>query len=128
MALVLRSAREKRKAHASSCCRCWFPAAIFGVITVGLVRSHPAAGRQRAAGPYQRGTRSDPDPEGLAGGCSALTGIEAIAIGVPAFRALLGAMLIGLSVLIRREHVPPGSVTVLAQLTAGSFGTAGPTT
>jgi hypothetical protein len=37
-------------------------------------------------------------------------------------------MLIGLSVLIRREHVPPGSVTVLAQLTAGSFGTAGPTT
>ena len=64
----------------------------------------------------------------FAAGCSALTGIEAIAIGVPAFRALLGAMLIGLSVLIRREHVPPGSVTVLAQLTAGSFGTAGPTT
>jgi hypothetical protein len=59
----------------------------------------------------------------FAAGCSALTGIEAIAIGVPAFRALLGAMLIGLSVLIRREHVPPGSVTVLAQLTAGSFGT-----
>ena len=38
--------------------------------------------------------------------------------------ALLGAMLIGLSVLIRREHVAPrGGVTVLAQLTAGSFGT-----
>ncbi|HEY4852310.1 MAG TPA: hypothetical protein VII22_16095 [Streptosporangiaceae bacterium] len=37
---------------------------------------------------------------------------------------LLAAMLIGLSVLIRREHVAPrGGVTVLAQLTAGSFGT-----
>jgi hypothetical protein len=59
--------------------------------------------------------------------------------GVPAFRqprarraqrtelmlgALLGTMLIGLSVLIRREHVAPrGGVTVLTQLTAGSFGT-----
>jgi hypothetical protein len=33
-------------------------------------------------------------------------------------------MLIGLSVLIHREHVAPrGGVTVLAQLTAGSFGT-----
>ena len=75
----------------------------------------------------------------FAAGCSALTGIEAIANGVPAFReprarraqrtelmlgALLGAMLIGLAVLIRREHVAPrGGVTVLAQLTAGSFGT-----
>jgi hypothetical protein len=38
--------------------------------------------------------------------------------------ALLGTMLIGLPVLIRREHVVPrGGVTVLAQLTAGSFGT-----
>ena len=37
---------------------------------------------------------------------------------------LLGAMLVGLSVLIRRDHVAPrGGVTVLAQLTAGSFGT-----
>jgi hypothetical protein len=36
--------------------------------------------------------------------------------------ALLGGMLIGLAVLIRREHVAPrGGVTVLAQLTAGSF-------
>ncbi len=75
----------------------------------------------------------------FAAGCSALTGIEAIANGVPTFRrprarraqrtelmlgALLGSMLIGLSVLIRREHVAPrGGVTVLAQLTAGSFGT-----
>ena len=38
--------------------------------------------------------------------------------------ALLGLMLMGLSVLIRRDHVAPrGGVTVLAQLTAGAFGT-----
>jgi len=68
----------------------------------------------------------------FAAGCSALTGIEAISNWVPVFRqprarraqrtepmlgALLGAMLIGLSVLIRREHVAPrGGVTMLAQL------------
>jgi hypothetical protein len=72
-------------------------------------------------------------------GCSALTGVEAIANGVPSFReprvkraqrtelmlgALLGLMLVGLAVLIRRDHVAPrGGVTVLAQLTAGSYGT-----
>jgi amino acid transporter len=75
----------------------------------------------------------------LSAGCSALTGVEAIANGVPTFReprvkraqrtelilgALLGLMLIGLPVLIRRDHVAPrGGVTVLAQLTAGSYGT-----
>jgi hypothetical protein len=38
--------------------------------------------------------------------------------------ALLGLMLVGLAVLIRRDHVAPrGGVTVLAQLTAGSYGT-----
>jgi hypothetical protein len=72
-------------------------------------------------------------------GCSALTGVEAIANGVPAFReprvkraqrtelmlgGLLGLMLIGLAVLIQRDDVAPrGGVTVLAQLTAGSYGT-----
>lgn len=50
----------------------------------------------------------------FADGCSALTGIG----------TLLGLMLVGLSVLIRREHVAPrGGVTVLTQLAAGSFGT-----
>jgi hypothetical protein len=38
--------------------------------------------------------------------------------------ALLGTMLVGLSILVHRQHVAPrGGVTVLAQLTAGSFGT-----
>src|SRR5579863_3035160 len=117
-----------------------FLAAIFGVIVVGLVRSHPAA----VVGTAQPVRVSEAVGvililKAFAAGCSALTGIEAIANGVPAFRpprarraertelvlgVLLGAMLTGLAVLIRREHVAPrGGVTVLAQLTAGSFGT-----
>ncbi|MGH3855252.1 MAG: amino acid permease, partial [Pseudonocardiaceae bacterium] len=78
----------------------------------------------------------------FAAGCSALTGVEAIANGVPAFRApavaraqrtevtlgiLLGSMLVGLAVLIKLHHVVPrGNVTVLAQLSAGAFGTGWP--
>ena len=117
-----------------------FLSAIFGVIAVGLVRAHPAA----LVGSAQPVHISEALGaivilKAFAAGCSALTGIEAIDNGVPTFRqprarraqhtelmlgALLGAMLIGLSVLIRREHVAPrGGVTVLAQLTAGSFGT-----
>jgi hypothetical protein len=117
-----------------------FLGAIFGVIAAGLLRSHPAA----LVGTAQPVHISEALGaivilKAFAAGCSALTGIEAIANGVPTFRqprarraqhtelmlgALLGAMLIGLSVLIRREHVAPrGGVTVLAQLTAGSFGT-----
>ena len=117
-----------------------FLAAIFGVIIIGLLRSHPAA----VVGTAQPVRITEAVGvililKAFAAGCSALTGIEAIANGVPTFRqprarraqrtelmlgALLGAMLIGLSVLIRREHVAPrGGVTVLAQLTAGSFGT-----
>lgn len=64
----------------------------------------------------------------FAAGCSALTGVEAIANGVPQFRTppssarstprsrwacCIGSMLIGLSVLIRLHHVVPrGNVTV----------------
>jgi hypothetical protein len=117
-----------------------FLAAIFGVIVVGLLRSHPAAVVGTAKPIHiTEALGVIVILKAFAAGCSALTGIEAIANGVPAFReprarraqrtelmlgALLGAMLIGLSVLIRREHVAPrGGVTVLAQLTAGSFGT-----
>lgn len=68
--------------------------------------------------------------------------MEAIANGVPAFRppavqraqrtevalgVLLGTMLIGLAVVIKMHHiVPRGDVTVLAQLSAGAFGTGWP--
>jgi hypothetical protein len=74
----------------------------------------------------------------FAAGCSAVTGVEAISNGVPAFRAprirtaqrtelalgvLLGLMLVGLAILIRAHHVVPrGGVTILAQVTAGALG------
>ena len=117
-----------------------FLTAIFGVIAVGLTRSHPAA----LVGSVQPIHISEALGvvlilKAFSAGCSALTGIEAIANGVPTFREprakraqrtelmlgiLLGLMLVGLSLLIRREHIAPrGGVTVLAQLTAGSFGT-----
>jgi amino acid transporter len=115
-----------------------FICAIFSVIVFGLARSHPAAvvGSPR---PVHLGQAVGAILilKAFAAGCSALTGIEAIANGVPSFReprakraqrteltlgGLLGAMLIGLSLLIHREHIAPrGSVTLLAQLTAGSF-------
>jgi amino acid transporter len=71
-------------------------------------------------------------------GCSALTGVEAIANGVPVFKeprvararrtevllgVILGAMLLGLAVLARRWHVGPRSgQTVLSQIMILSVG------
>ena len=120
-----------------------FLLSIFVVIVVGMV--HP--GLQAQVGTHESITAT----EGLgivlllkafASGCSAVTGIEAIANGVPAFKeprartaqrteitlgVLLGLMLVGLAVLIHINHVQPrGGVTVLAQLTAGSLGTGWP--
>jgi amino acid transporter len=120
-----------------------FLLSIFATIVVGLLRSHPVA---------QIGTTQRfPATEALgivlilkafAAGCSAVTGVEAISNGVPAFREpavktaqrteitlglLLGIMLMGLAALIRAHHVlPRGGVTILAQLTAGAFGTGWP--
>jgi amino acid transporter len=75
----------------------------------------------------------------FAAGCSAVTGVEAISNGVPAFREprvrtaqvtevtlglLLGVMLIGIALLIRAHGVVPrGGVTILAQVSAGALGT-----
>ncbi|MGW7578156.1 APC family permease [Streptomyces sp. NPDC054765] len=120
-----------------------FVATIFGIIVLGLLRPHPVALVGTAQPVHATETL------GLllllkafSSGCSALTGVEAIANGVPAFRtprvkraqrtelmlgALLGLMLIGLAALIRRDHVAPrGGVTVLAQLAAGAYGTGWP--
>jgi amino acid transporter len=74
----------------------------------------------------------------FASGCSALTGVEAIANAVPEFKrprarraqhtemslgVLLGLMLIGISVLIRKFHLAPSAtVTTLAQLAAAGVG------
>ena len=71
-------------------------------------------------------------------GCSALTGVEAIANGVPLFKepravrakrtemllgVILGVMLLGLAVLARRFHVGPRSgQTVLSQVMATAVG------
>ena len=74
----------------------------------------------------------------FAAGCSALTGVEAIANGVPLFKqprqvrakrtelllgVLLGVMLLGLAVLADRWHVGPRSgQTVLSQIIATAIG------
>jgi amino acid transporter len=108
------------------------------VILGGLFRAHPVA---TLAGQLPSVTES----VGLllllkafASGCSALTGVEAIANAVPEFKKprarraqhtemwlgiLLGAMLIGISVLIRKFHLEPSAnETTLAQLTAAAVG------
>jgi amino acid transporter len=125
------------------------PAAVFivsilGVIVVGLLRSHPVARIGTPIGPITPITAIGLILilKAFAAGCSAVTGVEAIANGVPAFKQprvptaqrtevtlgiLLAVMLVGLAVLIRsHDVVPRGGVTILAQLTAGAFGTGWP--
>jgi amino acid transporter len=114
-----------------------FIAGIFAVVLAGLLRSHPL--------PFPQGTTSSIGAVGIllllrafASGCSALTGVEAIANAVPEFRQprfrraqhtemglgiILGLMLIGIAVVIQKYHVKPsGTVTALAQITQGSLG------
>jgi amino acid transporter len=115
-----------------------FIAAIFLVIIVGLTRAHPVVALSHT---MPQAT----DTVGLllilkafASGCSALTGVEAIANSVPQFRlprarraqhtevalgVILGLMLLGLGELIRRwGALPQPGTTVLAQLTSGAIG------
>jgi amino acid transporter len=121
-----------------------FVVSIFAIIIVGFIRPHPVAVIGADLGPIRA-------TEGLglvlilkafSAGCSSLTGVEAIANSVPQFRTpivkraqhtevalgvLLAAMLLGLAALIRLHQVTPrGDVTVLAQLSAGAFGTGWP--
>jgi amino acid transporter len=118
-----------------------FVVGIYVVIVAGLLRSHPAAGAKI----HQVTVPETATAVGVllilkafAAGCSALTGVEAIANDVPAFReprvqraqhtemilgGLLGTMLLGLSVLTVRFHIAPsGSQTVLSQITGASVG------
>ncbi|MEN8652692.1 APC family permease [Streptomyces sp. 21So2-11] len=120
-----------------------FIGAIFVVIVVGLFRDAPASTEAAAGHASVLGDNATTVGvllllKAFASGCSALTGVEAIANAVPAFRApavrraqhaevalgsLLGVMLIGLSVLISRfELQPVEGVTVLAQLADASIG------
>jgi amino acid transporter len=117
-----------------------FVVSILAIIIVGALRPHAAA---------HVGTYLPIKPttalgvvlllKAFAAGSSAVTGVEAISNGVPAFRqprvrtaqrteislgVLLGLMLVGLALLIRANHVVPrGGVTILAQLSASAFGT-----
>jgi hypothetical protein len=111
---------------------------------LGLTRSQPVATIGQYLGPIQptEAVGVVLILKAFAAGCSALTGVEAIANGVPAFRTpavkraqhtevtlgiLLGTMLLGLALLIKIHHiVPRGHVTVLAQLSAAAFGTGWP--
>ena len=119
-----------------------FIVSILAVIIVGPFHAHPVA---VIGSPLQTGHHSLTVIlvlSAFAAGCSAVTGVEAIANGVPSFRdpsvrraqhtevllgLLLGSMLIGLAVLIHHHHVVPRRhVTVLAQVTAAAFGTGWP--
>ncbi|MFI6378610.1 APC family permease [Streptomyces sp. NPDC050658] len=120
-----------------------FVGAILTMIAVGLFRDGPVS---TAAAEGHASVLADNATtvgallllKAFASGCSALTGVEAIANAVPSFRAprvkraqhaevalgaLLGVMLIGLSVLISRFGLQPvEGVTVLAQLADASLG------
>jgi amino acid transporter len=117
-----------------------FILSIFATIAFGLADPHlKAVIGTRETFPVTEALGAVLVLKAFAAGCSAVTGVEAIANGVPAFRtprtrtaqrteialgALLAVMLVGLAVLIHIHHVRPrGGVTVLAQLTAGSLGT-----
>ncbi|MFJ5530476.1 APC family permease [Streptomyces sp. NPDC093261] len=120
-----------------------FVGSIFVLIAVGLSRSHPvstvtAAGHASVVADNASTVGALLLLKAFASGCAALTGVEAIANAVPTFRrprarraqraevalgAVLGLMLIGLSVLIGRFHLQPvRGVTVLAQLADASLG------
>jgi amino acid transporter len=111
---------------------------IFAVIAAGLLRARPAVAIDHALPQVTDTVGALLILKAFASGCSALTGVEAIANAVPSFRkprarraqhtelglgAILGLMLLGLGELIRRWNVVPHSgTTVLAQITQGAFG------
>ncbi|WJY41991.1 APC family permease [Streptomyces sp. P9-2B-2] len=120
-----------------------FVGSILAIIAVGLFRSAPvstatAEGHASTLGHGATTVGALLLLKAFASGCLALTGVEAVANAVPSFRApaarraqrtevvlgaLLGVMLIGLSVLIGRFHLQPvEGVTVLAQLADASLG------
>ncbi|MEW1700799.1 MULTISPECIES: APC family permease [unclassified Streptomyces] len=120
-----------------------FIGAILTMVAVGLFRDGPLSTEASTGHPSVLADNATTVGallllKAFASGCSALTGVEAIANAVPSFRApaarrarraevalggLLGVMLIGLSVLISRFGLQPvEGVTVLAQLADASFG------
>jgi len=112
------------------------------IIAVGLV--HPLAAHAPQLGHPTAATRGLEAVgvllvlKAFAAGCSALTGVEAIANGVPLFReprqvrakrteallgTILGAMLLGLAILAVRFHIQPRSgQTALSQIMGEAVG------
>ncbi|GHH63464.1 putative amino acid permease [Streptosporangium violaceochromogenes] len=115
-----------------------FVTAIGAIVVAGLLRTHPAIEPAHPSGSATATVGTLLLLRAFASGCAALTGVEAIANAVPTFRApsvkraqrtevalglLLGAMLIGLSVLIGKFQVAPSATkTVLAQLADAALG------
>jgi amino acid transporter len=116
-----------------------FVLAVLTVVAGGLLRAHPLVVAHPV--PQAQSLRTVGTLlllRAFANGCAALTGVEAIANAVPAFRrprvrraqraevalgALLGVMLIGIAALIVRFHIRPvPGVTVLSQVTEASLG------
>ncbi len=122
-----------------------FIVSIFAVIIVGAVHFHPVSTLGKPLN-FPAGTTAALGIvlilKAFASGCSAVTGVEAISNGTPAFRkprvrnaqrtelalgALLGVMLLGLALLIHDHHVVPRSgVTILAQVSASALGSGWP--
>ncbi len=115
-----------------------FIASMAVVIVAGALRAHPVVPLGHSLPSVTETIGTLLILKAFASGCSALTGVEAIANSVPQFRVprvkraqhtelwlgvLLGVMLLGLGALIRRwDVVPQPGTTVLAELTAGAIG------
>jgi amino acid transporter len=115
-----------------------FIAGIFSVIIAGLLRAHPLVTPVGSAPSVVESVGLLLLLRAFASGCSALTGVEAIANAVPNFRTprerraqhtevglgiILGLMLIGIAILAEKFHaLPSPTETTLAQLTAASLG------
>jgi amino acid transporter len=119
-----------------------FIVGLLAIIAVGLI--HPLGLNEPLPGTSQLPTTGLKAVtfllilKAFSAGCSALTGVEAIANGVPLFReprarrakttelllgVILGAMLLGLAVLAKRWHVGPRSgQTVLSQVMSLAVG------
>ena len=119
-----------------------FIVGLLAIIAVGLI--HPLGLNEKQLGTSQLPTTGLKAVtfllilKAFSAGCSALTGVEAIANGVPLFREprttrakrtemllglILGAMLLGLAVLAKRWHIGPRSgQTVLSQIMAMAVG------
>ena len=115
-----------------------FIVSIAAVIIAGLIRSHPVVAPVHSVPSATEAVGVLLILKAFASGCSALTGVEAIANAVPSFRKprvrraqhtemwlgiILGAMLLGLAALIRKFSVAPsGQITVLAEITRAGLG------